>query len=77
MCAICRRYICPSACPSFAGESAELGKRLYVCSSCGEPIYEIDEYDIQYGNPYCKRCAEFDKKCEAEYEYSGGGRDVY
>ena len=30
MCAICRRYICPSACPSFLGESAELGKRLFI-----------------------------------------------
>ena len=75
MCAICRRYICPSACPSFEGESAELGKRLFVCSMCDEPIYETDEYGIRYGNPYCKKCIELDKTEREREERRNGGRD--
>ena len=72
MCAICRRYICPSACPSFEGASAELGRRLSVCTSCGGAIYESDEYVINYGKPYCKRCAE--RLDEEQSEVFVGGK---
>lgn len=73
MCAICRRYICPSACPSFVGDSAELGKRLFGCSGCGEAIYEDDEYNIRYGKPYCKKCTELEIYEEQEGRCGGDG----
>ena len=72
MCAICRRYICPSACPSFEGASAELGRRLSVCTSCGGAIYESDEYVINYGKPYCKSC--FERLDEEQSEVFAGGK---
>ena len=75
MCAICRRYICPSACPSFLGESAELGKRLFECSACGEAIYEGDEYIVGYGKPYCNRCVSYGAiENEAQEGQRGGGK---
>ena len=58
MCTICRRYLCPSSCPSFVGISAELGKRRFECAGCGEWIYENDNYEVRYGNPYCVECVE-------------------
>jgi transcription initiation factor IIE alpha subunit len=75
MCAICRRYICPSACPSFTGESAELGERLFDCSSCGAVVYENDEYAISYGKPYCKRCVELGKTDDGQGGERGGERN--
>ena len=66
MCAICRRYLCPSVCPSFMGESAELGKRLFKCAVCNEWIYEDDEFVINYGKPYCKTCEEIGAGVENE-----------
>jgi hypothetical protein len=39
MCDICKKFICPPACPSYDGRSAEHGKRIADCAICKEPIY--------------------------------------
>ena len=64
MCDICRRYICPPRCPSFVGRSAEFGRAIFRCASCGRRIYENDDYVINYGKPYCYKCMnlEFEKR---------------
>ena len=56
MCAICRRYTCPSSCPRYVGRSAELGERLFECTACEKGIYENDDYRILSGKPYCEEC---------------------
>ena len=57
MCQICGKYICPSACPSYDGESAEYGKRIDFCSECGAYLCEFEYIDYSYGKPYCSECA--------------------
>lgn len=69
MCDICRRFICPPACPSYAGISAEYGKRRARCTECGRWLYDEDDYIIDYGYPYCLRCA----KLYGEDEEDEGG----
>ena len=62
MCEICRGYFCYPSCPSFAGESAELGRRLFLCCLCGCVIYETDDYAMDKGKWYCTECAEVIKE---------------
>ncbi len=57
MCGFCGQYFCYPSCPSFTGESAELGRRLFRCADCGESIYEADNYSIYNGRPFCEDCA--------------------
>lgn len=40
MCDICKRDMCPSACPNYSPTS----KAFHYCSACGEGIYEGEEY---------------------------------
>lgn len=56
MCKICGQYFCYPSCPSFEGDSAEFGKRLFRCAVCGENIYETDDYTINKGRAYCATC---------------------
>lgn len=56
MCEFCRKYLCPSCCPSFVGHSAELGRVRFRCTGCGKRLYEDDDYIIDYGKPYCLSC---------------------
>lgn len=56
MCEICRKYLCPPACPSYVGRSAERGKTVFRCADCGKLLHEYDDYIIDYGNPYCLAC---------------------
>ena len=58
MCRICGKYICPTSCPSYDGESAELGKRIAFCSLCGGSLREYDYVRFYYGKPYCAECIE-------------------
>ena len=55
MCEICRRFICPSSCPSYDGRSSEYGRRIGVCRRCGEDIYRGEAYF--FGGRYlCEKC---------------------
>ena len=56
MCRICGKYICPPACPSYEGESAERGRRTGWCRGCGEALFEYDEVRYSGGKPYCFAC---------------------
>ena len=56
MCLICGKYYCPAGCPSYVGDSAELGRRMFTCHSCGEYVYENEDYMLVYGKPYCIDC---------------------
>ena len=58
MCQNCGQYFCYPSCPSFVGLSAELGRRLFRCFSCGESIFEADDYSIYNGVAFCAECAE-------------------
>ena len=56
MCDICGGYFCYPSCPSYNGDSAEFGRRLFCCSQCGCSIYEADEYTVDEDNVYCEEC---------------------
>lgn len=56
MCEICHKYKCSSGCPSYEGESAELGRRVCFCEGCGVTLYEYEEICYSYGKPYCIDC---------------------
>ena len=58
MCDICGGYFCYPSCPSYNGDSAEFGKRLFLCSRCGRSIYEIDDYTKDEDNVYCEECSQ-------------------
>lgn len=59
MCAICRMYICPAACPSYEGKSLERGKPVAQCEECGEYIYADDTNIIINKNfALCRFCKE-------------------
>ena len=56
MCRICGKYICPSACPSYGGKSAERGRMVCECSACGVFLCEYDDIKYSYRKPYCDDC---------------------
>lgn len=60
MCSICGKYLCPPACPSYRGDSAELGKRVGICRKCGRYIYENEDYYGSVGAKICEDCASED-----------------
>lgn len=56
MCQICGKYLCPPACPSYRGRSAERGYKICECSACGTFLCEYDTIKHSYGKPYCQDC---------------------
>ena len=54
MCEICRRFICPSSCPSYEGRSSEYGRRIGVCRRCGGSVY--GEAYLFGGRYICSEC---------------------
>ncbi|MBP3314184.1 MAG: hypothetical protein J6M03_00035 [Clostridia bacterium] len=56
MCEICRRFICPPACPSYNGRNVEYGRRRGVCASCGKELYSSDEIYGSFTKILCKKC---------------------
>lgn len=56
MCQICGKYLCPPACPSYRGRSAERGDKICECSVCGAFLCEYDIVKYSYGKPYCRDC---------------------
>ena len=62
MCEECLHYKCPSQCPN-----APEPKRVFICSGCGGPIYDGDNYYDILGEQFCETCIEEARK-EAEYD---------
>ena len=56
MCNICRKFICPPACPSYEGRSSERGLRVAVCRICGEFIYRGGGRFLNDRHPLCFDC---------------------
>lgn len=51
MCNICLQSPCDSRCPC-----AEQPKSVFVCSGCGQTIYEGDDYWDIFGEQFCEEC---------------------
>ena len=57
MCDICGRPICPPACPSYNGRSAELGHRVGICRKCGRSIYTGESARQEFDSLVCGECS--------------------
>ncbi len=54
MCSICRQIPCHPRCPN-----APEPEPVYICSECGEGIFEEDKYyEAGNGDRICKDCIE-------------------
>ena len=62
MCELCRFTHCPSNCPN-----APEPPKVFVCSGCGDPIREGDDYWDVMGEQFCEKCIDNAKR-EAEYD---------
>ncbi|MBE6531877.1 MAG: hypothetical protein E7679_07340 [Ruminococcaceae bacterium] len=75
MCRICGKYICPPSCPSYDGESAEMGKMIGRCSECGVRLCEYDDIVYSYGKPYCVDCYNIKIRYDERYKYKRRGNE--
>ena len=62
MCEICLHYPCHPQCPH-----APEPHSVYICSGCGNEIYEGDDYWDIMGEQFCEQCID-DAKREAVYD---------
>ena len=62
MCEECHMSICDSRCPN----SPE-PPQVFICSGCGEPIYEGDDYWDIFGEQWCTKCID-NARGVAEYD---------
>lgn len=62
MCNICWRTPCDSRCPN-----APEPPSVFVCSGCGDVIYEGENYWDIMGEQFCERCID-EAKGVAEYD---------
>ena len=62
MCDICLMTICDSRCPN-----APDPPRVFICSGCGEPIFEGDDYWDILGEQWCEHCVD-DRRSVAVYD---------
>lgn len=62
MCDVCHQYPCHPRCPNAPEPPA-----VFICSGCGEKIYEEHDYWDILGEQFCETCIE-DAKKDAEYE---------
>jgi len=53
MCDICRQSPCHPRCPNTPGLIP-----VFICSGCGEDIYEGEDVYHLLGEQYCERCIE-------------------
>lgn len=51
MCDICRQSPCHPRCPNAPGP-----KPVFVCSGCGQDIYEGEDYWDVLGEQFCEDC---------------------
>jgi hypothetical protein len=61
MCDVCRSFPCDSRCPN-----APEPPSVFVCSGCGENIYDGDDYYEVMGEQFCQNCID-DARKVAEY----------
>ena len=62
MCDICQKLPCDSRCPN-----APEPHSVFVCSGCGDLIYDGENYWEIMGEQWCEECIEEAKK-EAVYD---------
>lgn len=62
MCEVCGKFNCPSGCPNAPEPIA-----VFVCSGCGDDIYEGDDYYDIMGEQFCQDCID-DSRHTAMYE---------
>ena len=62
MCEICHKSPCPAQCPN-----ADPPEQVYICSGCGQPIYEGEDYYEILGEQFCDNCI-LDARKEAQYD---------
>lgn len=62
MCDMCRQSPCDPRCPN-APEPVS----VFICSGCGESIYEGEDYWDVLGEQYCEKCID-DMRGVAEYD---------
>lgn len=63
MCEICLHSPCLPRCPN-----APEPPSVFICSGCGKPIYEGDDYYDILGEQFCEECVI--RSCRvAEYEF--------
>lgn len=61
MCEECRRSPCHPSCPN-----ADEEMPVYYCDSCGEGIYDGEEYYPLFDGHYCVDCIECQKTTAEE-----------
>ena len=57
MCNICLRTDCPPGCPN-----APEPPSVFICSGCGDTIYEGDDYYDVLGEQFCSECMNSSRK---------------
>ncbi len=58
ICAECKQYSCPSACPEYSGElHAELGRRVAKCFACECNVFELEKAYFFSDRAMCSECA--------------------
>ncbi len=61
MCELCLCYTCPSNCPN-----ADPPESVFICSGCGQTIYDGDDYWDILGEQFCEECVDNARRT-AEY----------
>ena len=61
MCDVCRQSPCDPRCPN-----APEPKSVFICSGCGDLIYDGDDYYEIMGEQFCQNCID-DARRVAEY----------
>ncbi len=61
MCDVCRQSPCDPRCPN-----APEPQSVFICSGCGDPIYDGDDYYEIMGEQFCQNCID-DARRVAEY----------
>ena len=51
MCELCRQHPCSSRCPNAPDPPA-----VFICSGCGQEIYEGEDYWDIMGEQFCEDC---------------------
>lgn len=57
MCDVCRQFPCDPRCPN-----APEPPSVFVCSGCGDNIYDGDDYYEVMGEQFCQNCIDDARK---------------
>ena len=58
ICDECKKYVCPSSCPSFGGRGVGTEAMIGECTRCQVRLYSDDAYFEREGRHICAECAE-------------------